>query len=184
MKYIILALLMASTANASVGYGIHEEGLSKSLLVGDFSDLSPSSSTLFGYARYGIGRGQLMAGAAGTGLSAESNTGMLIKKEDGLNAGVELLNGSVSYLGTMEYSYRPGASAGVKYGELYAGPRVMYVISSKENAGVKPGAIIQLGRLTYVENPGEKIYNINLANKISLERRNADTYFFVFRSEL
>jgi hypothetical protein len=176
-----------SKVKSDIGYGVREDGTVKSFLVGDFSSFSPDKTDMFGLFRYGLGRGQLQLGQP-TGFLAEANNGIIISDTEGFIGGVELVNGKIEHRDTFNASWRPGFSLAYTKGMFYAGPRVLYTVSNNttERAGIGMGSVIQLGPAVYWENPGLKIYNLNINNKVSIERRVGaeEIYMFVVRSDI
>lgn len=178
-----LALFACNRASA-VGLGVREDGLAKSFIVSDWSKFTPDKPDAFGLYRYGIGRGQVELGHR-SGIFSDANNGILLSDTEGVVGGIEVTNGTIAYHGTNELAWRPGASLGYTKGVFYAAPRVMYNASNipGERAGLGIGSVIQLGPATYWENPGMKIYSLNVGKNVNIEKRNNDTFFFSVRSD-
>jgi len=184
MGIFLGAIVFACTRANAVGIGVREDGLAKSFIVSDWSKFSPEKQDMFGLFRYGIGRGQMELGHR-TGIFAEANNGILLSDTEGVVGGIEPGNGTIDYHNTSRLSWRPGASIGYTKGPLYAAPRVLYTVSNspEEKAGLGVGSVIQYGPVTYWENPGVKIYSLNIGKNVNVEKRNNDTFFFVVKTE-
>lgn len=191
IMFLTIQLLASSLAFAAKpGFGAKETGdYKKSFIIGDFSNFSPDERDAFGLYRYGIGRGQLELGSP-VGIFAEANNGILLTDAEGFVGGIEVLNGTLDYHNTMKGQLRPGFSAGYVKGPLYIAPRLLYTASNNSDTrnGLGVGSVIQFGPLVYWENPGTKIYSVNLGNKVNVERRmesnSGETWMFVVRQEL
>ncbi len=193
MRLIIfmLATLLTELVLASgvVGVGVREDGANKSFVIGDFNSFSPFVEYNDGitepYCKYGAGRGQLQIGAP-TSVFMESNSGFMTTNE-GLAFGVEPSAGTIEYRDTLKATWRPGISAGYVSGAFYAGPRLLYTVSNTPDirSGLGLGTVIQYDSLMYWENPGLKVYSLNLNHKISVEKRvqfDGDVYFLVLKN--
>lgn len=185
---VAIQLLAGTLAFAKPGLGVKETGpeFRKSFIISDFSNFSPDIKDAFGLCRYGLGRGQVELGSP-SGIFAEANNGILLSDTEGLIGGIEPVNGTLSYHNTAKLEWRPGASLGYTKSFMYVAGRALYSVAnnSDKKQGLGVGAVIQLGPLVYWENPGTKIYSLNLKNNVNFERRmdslSGETYMFVVR---
>lgn len=180
---ITFLILLSCKAHAAdtIAIGDTQRGLNNYLSIGDFNLFDPSKTDSFGLRRYGLGQGQWDLGSP-MNLFSEANSGVIVHKWGDIALGAEVMSGMAAYNNTGLLSWRPGLSLAYNYGNFYIGPRVIYTVSNNvsDPSGYSPGAVAQVGHLSYWLNKSYNVVSYTLNDYVNIENRSG-VYFLMLK---
>jgi hypothetical protein len=178
---LIFFILLGQLLQAQVTVGGNTVGPAK-MFIGDFHSFDLTDKDMFGFERYGFGRGQMEL-TDRLSVFADSRGGLFLGKGNGIKAGLELGSGSVGYYDRPEYQYEPGVSSGLRetIGKLgfYLAPRMGLSYSNHVNdyfTGVVAQVQVFGVRLGYWQNDYNmggrlKIYDLDINDKVNIQQK-------------